>query len=127
MVENVEYCNCRLGEYCENHNRQERHGEDDWVLAVDGRLLAYRFYMKGSVLWTHPSISHEVLCSQPSDIDNPNTFELPTFCKRKPTKHVHNDYIEEVDCWSWGNLHSHVERLFMEGWLCREFSTEVNA
>lgn len=85
--------------------------------AVEGRLSAYNLYEKGPVCWTHPCISWIVVCPQPEDLDNPNTFQLPTTCRRKQTKVVHNDFIEEADRWSWGALHSEVEGLFLDGWL----------
>ncbi len=87
--------------------------------AVEGRLMAYRLYKSGPVCWTHPDLPRVVTCPQPEDYDNPNTFHLPTFCKRKPTRTVHNDFIEVHDCWSWGTLHAEVEMLFFEGWSCQ--------
>ena len=93
---------------------------------VDGRLRAYLLYEQGSVCWSHPCLSHVVVCPQPNDIENPNTYHIPTMCSRKRTKTVHNDYSEESDCWTWGTLHAEVESLFLDGWTCEPHQEKVN-
>jgi hypothetical protein len=103
---------------CENDNNDYNYNEYDYT--VQGRLDAYHLYTKGSVSWSHPDLDYKVICSPPKDMENPNTFEIPCALmdKYQRTKTVDSDFIDEYNCWNWGDLHCQVEELFRDGWTC---------
>ncbi len=96
--------------------------------SVDGRLRAYDLYTNGSVMWTHPGMLDVVFCAHPKDVDNPNTYSIPDRHNVGRSQYLDCEYIEPYEDlpdgdsldggWNWGILHSVIETLIYEGWVC---------
>lgn len=102
--------------YAENDNDDYNYNEYDY--AVQERLHAYHLYSKGSVSWSHPNLDYKIICPPPKDMENSNMYKIPTMDKYQKIKTVDSDFIDEYNCWDWGDLHCQVEQLFLKGWKC---------
>ena len=95
---------------------------------VQFRLRLYTLYQENKkVVFVSPYNQNELVSEVPCDIENPNTYLVPSDEENSRLIFIESDVLSDDErdhkgnsLYDWYSLHSHVEELYESGWKIRE-------